>query len=106
MAQQFVEFDLGDGKTVLVAGPVTDPGRAAPVARGQVVEKATQSFREALDAVRPIAGSIFDTISDLSQRPDEVQIELSISLKANGGVVLATVGTEGAIKLVLKWKPR
>jgi hypothetical protein len=105
MAQQFVEFDLGEGKTVLVAGPATDPGRAALVARGQVVERASQTFREALDAVRPIAGDIFDTIANLAQRPDEVQVELSISLKANAGVVLATVGTEGAIKLVLKWRP-
>lgn len=105
MAQHFVEFDLGDGKTVLVAAPVTDREGAALASRGEVVERATKTFREALASVRPVADAIFATMGGLAQKPDEVQVELGIALKANASVVLVGTAAEGAIKLVLKWKP-
>ena len=102
MATQLIEFKLQSGGVVFVEVEA-DRGAGGLVGRGDTIE-ASQTFEQALSHLKPIADAVLGQVVALASHPDEVAIELGVSLKAEAGLILAKTAGEGSLKLTIKWK--
>ena len=109
----YIEFPLQDGGSILIE---VDDAPGAPVVRGSlqeasrsgraVLERAEQSFDQAVDNVRQAAGVLLTKLKSLHDAPDET--EVTFGLKATGELggsfVVAKAGLEANYSVKLTWK--
>jgi len=101
--KKFVVYPLEDGGSVVVEVDEPTSGLVPAASHGQVVAQAQEGFDDALEAVRPIASKLLDTLRDLAEEPDEVAVEFGINLGFKAGVVIASGSTGANFKVALKW---
>jgi Trypsin-co-occurring domain 1 len=101
--KRLIEFRQDD-ETVFVEVE-EDISRADQLSgRGGAVERAKQSFEEAVSGIDPIANMILRKMAALG--PESVSIEFGIKFNAQAGVILASSAIEGNCKVTLGWKPK
>ena len=99
-----VQFEAGNGETVVVEIDDEDPGYVRAGA-GEVVAKAQATLNQALEVLQPTAKAVIEKIDSLEVRkPTDIEVEMGIKLNAKTGAVLASAGGECHIKLKLVWK--
>ena len=102
---QLVEFPLESGGSVLVdvtghhTGPVTRSLKGT-----EVVERARQTFEEAVGRVQPAVEGVITQLRSLSQVPDEVHVEFGLDLNAEVGAFVAAVSTTAIFTVALTWR--
>ena len=100
-----LEFQLADGTPVFIEG--ADDSSATGlrrVARGeQGAAKVDQRFEDAIARIRPAAQVLLDSLQDLN-RPEEISLEFGIKFSASAGAIFASVDSEAAFKVNIKWK--
>ncbi len=103
--KRLIEYPLKDGSsvTVEVDEPEPEGGMVRASRSGEVVEKAKQEFETVMQRVKPMAAVIINTLSDLSESPNEIGVEFGVKLSAAAGVVIASAGVEANYKVTLKW---
>lgn len=101
-----IEFPLEDGTTILVESNVSEPevGLLDAGRQEQVIARATQTFEQALDRVKPAASAIIQKIRSLHDAPDEVEVEFGLKLSADAGAFVASAGIDANYAVTLKWK--
>ena len=101
----YIEYDLEDGGTILVATSDERVGRVEKAARrGEHPEslKAEKKFSEALEGVRRSALEIKAKLEDL--RADEVEVTFGLTCTGKlGNFAVAEVGVEANYTVKLKW---
>ena len=102
---QLVEFPLETGGSVLV--DVTGH-HTGPVTRGlkgtDVVERARQTFEEAVGRVQPAVEGVITQLRSLAEVPDEVHVEFGLDLHAEAGAFIAAVSTTANFTVALTWR--
>ena len=69
-----------------------------------VIDKTKEYFDKVLSQIKVFSSSVADSIKNIS---DEVEVEFSVKLAADAGVVISSVSTEASITVKLKWeKPK
>ena len=100
-----VEFKLPNGETVLVEVDATiDEMGPAARTRGDVIEKAQETFEAAIGKVKQTAGALVETLRDLAASPDEIQVEFGFKADVKGNFLVASASGEANFKVALKWK--
>jgi hypothetical protein len=108
--KRLVEFPLEDGTSILVE--VDEPGVSGgtggstlrSIRPTDVIERARLTYEEAIDKMRPAALSVITHMRQLPDPPDEVAVELGISLSAEAGAFLASAAAQANLVLTLTWK--
>lgn len=77
-----------------------DPMREEAGSSEWILDKTKEYFDKVLSQIRVVSTNIADSIRDIS---DEVEVEFSVKLAADAGIVISTVSTEAAITVKLKW---
>jgi len=81
-----------------------DPMLEEASAGERVIDKTKEYLDKVLSQVRTFSSSVADSIRNIS---DEVEVEFSVKLAADAGIVISSVSTEASITVRLKWeKPR
>jgi hypothetical protein len=102
---QLVEFPLEAGGSVLVdvtghhTGPVTRSLKGT-----EVVERARQTFEEAVGRVQPAVEGVITQLRSLAEVPDEVHVEFGLDLHAEAGAFIAAVSTTANFTVALTWR--
>jgi hypothetical protein len=102
---QLVEFPLETGGSVLVdvtghhTGPVTRSLKGT-----EVVERARQTFEEAVGRVQPAVEGVITQLRSLAEVPDEVHVEFGLDLHAEAGAFIAAVSTTANFTVALTWR--
>ena len=103
--KRLVEFPMEDGSTILVE--VDEPGFGGGTLRsgrpGEMIERATVTYEEALGKIQPAAVSIISRLRHMPEPPSEISLELGISLSAEAGAFIASAATQAHLILTLKW---
>lgn len=103
--KRLVEFPMEDGSTILVE--VDEPGMGGGTLRsgraGDMIERASVTYEEALGKIQPAAVSIVTRIRRMPEPPTEIAVELGISLSAEAGAFIASASTQAHLKLTLTW---
>jgi len=105
MPSHLIEFELIDGVGYVVVEmdePVSGVTQAARP--GEVAAKASQTFEDAMDRIRPIATTLVSKVRDLADPPDEAEFEFGLKLTAEAGAILTSAGGEAHCKVTLTWK--
>lgn len=104
--KRMIEFPLEDGNTILVEVDEDDnAGGLVKASRsGETVEKARQTFEQALDKIKPAASAIIQKLRSLHDAPDEIEVEFGLKLNAESGAFIAAAGIEANYTVTLKWK--
>ena len=102
--KRLVEFPLEGGGSILVEVVEEETPGVRPAARTDVPEKARQTFEAALDKVRPIASVLINKFRNISDPPDEVQVEFGLKMNAEAGAIVASTGVEANYRVMLTWK--
>ncbi|HNK32254.1 MAG TPA: CU044_2847 family protein [Plasticicumulans sp.] len=75
-----------------------------PVSRAPDPGELPRSVQEALARLQPLADAVLDTLSGLTARPDQVEVQFGIKLSAAAGAVIAKAGSEANFAVKLNWK--
>ncbi|MGW2396355.1 CU044_2847 family protein [Kitasatospora sp. NPDC001664] len=108
---QYAEFVTADGAVVRVeqaaSAAAADPYGMQPVGRGaaQAVERAGETFEQALAGVRSAAESALAVFRGGSLAPDEVELEFGVKLTAEAGALIAKTAAEAHLTVRLSWTP-
>ncbi|WCT13626.1 CU044_2847 family protein [Mucilaginibacter jinjuensis] len=104
--ENYVEFDLGEGKKIFIE---TD-ARLAPVGgvvkasrAGDQIENASKTISQAFEPLRSTTESLFSVFDGIINRPDEIEIEMSVKITAEAGMIITKGSVEGNFKVSLKW---
>ncbi len=100
---QFVEFPLADGGTVTVAVDESEAGIVPVATPEEVAGKATQTFENALDHVRPVASAFIDKVRALHDPPDRVEVMFGLTMSVDAGAIIAKTGVGANFKVTLTW---
>ncbi len=100
-----VEVPVSEGGGPVIRVEVREPEQGlVKVARpGQVVARASQSLREMLDQVKPVAEAFANTFADLPDAPSEVALEFGVTLSAEAQLVVASAASEASFSVTLTW---
>ncbi len=101
--KRVIEFKQGEQTIFVEVEEQASPGDQLS-GRISGVEKAKQSFEEAVSGIGPIAETILRKVAALG--PESVSVEFGIKFSAQAGVVLASSAVEGNCKVTLGWKPK
>lgn len=102
--KRLVEYPLKEGGSILVQVDEPEPEGIVRVAREGEIAKASQTFEESIERIRPVAASLIAKMRNISDPPDEVSIDFGLNMSAKAGAFIAEMGTEANFKVSLKWK--
>ncbi|MEM6297227.1 MAG: CU044_2847 family protein [Bacteroidota bacterium] len=101
---EVLEFETENGEIIYIE---VDEGRRG-VHRGRGESKnggrIKEKFEAALSLVKTVGNSIVEQVKQIDAAPDEVSVELGVKFSVETGAIIAKTGTEGNIRLTLKWK--
>ncbi|MFN6568241.1 CU044_2847 family protein [Dendronalium sp. ChiSLP03b] len=102
---KLVEFSLEDGTTAFVEieGDEEDISTRG-LRKSPFVERSGQSFRSAISAIKPIAGSIIREIRSLEDTPDKVSVEFGVRMNAVAGLVISPADSVSHFRITLTWE--
>jgi hypothetical protein len=102
--KRLVEYPLKEGGSILVQVDEPEPEGIVRVAREGEIAQASQTFEESMERIRPVAASLIAKMRNISDPPDEVNIDFGLNMSAKAGAFIAEMGTEANFKISLKWK--
>lgn len=105
--KRLMKFDLEDGGETYIE--VIEPDREGweEVSRtDELVERASQTFEEALKTIKPTIMAIAKTLPDIGDSTDEIAVKLGFKLGAKAGVFFVSADTEVNLEVTLIWKKR
>jgi hypothetical protein len=103
--KRIVEFPLDGGGSVFIESDEPELAGTVRVGRADgVPEKAKQTFEQSLETVRTVAGALLAKVDELSDRPDELEIEFGIKLSGEIGAILASAKAEANYAVTMTWR--
>ncbi len=90
--KRLVEFPLEEGGSILVQIDEPDTGGTIRAGRDETIEKAKDTFEDALNRVLPAAKSVVEKLQSMASRPDEIEVNFGITLSAKAGAFVASTG--------------
>lgn len=101
--KQLIEFPLASGGFIVIEVDEAEGGIVRATRPGEIVAKATETFENTLEKIKPAASAIIAKLRGLCDPPDEMEVEFGLKLSAEAGVVVAAAGAEANYKVTLKW---
>lgn len=100
-----VEVPLGDGTDGVLRVQIREVDESlARVGRGGgSVARASRTFGEMVESIRPLADGFVGRLSGLAHRPDEITLEFGVSLSAEADIVIASTATQANFGVTLTW---
>ena len=103
----FVEYDLGEGATILVLDTQEQKGVVKKAGIGEdTVIKAKKKFEEVLKDVRVQSKLLINELSALNVSEAEVKFGLAVSGELGGNMVVGKVGAGVNYEVTLKWSKK
>jgi NTP-dependent ternary system trypsin peptidase co-occuring protein len=102
--KSLIEYPLVGGGSVLVEVDQPEAEGVVRAARpGEIAARASQTFEDALDSIRPAIASLMSKLKELSA-PGQIGVEFGIKLGAKAGAVFTSADVEANFKVSLTWK--
>jgi len=102
--KSLIEYPLADGGSILVEVEQSEAEGVVRVARpGEIAVKASKTFEEAFDSIKPAITSLMSRLKELNT-PGQIGIEFGIKLGAKAGAIFTSADVEANFKVSLTWK--
>lgn len=107
--KKLLQFSTGDGNDFFIE--VNEPAIAEPVRGGLnqpdtrgIIQDTKESFEKALKPLKDMSNSIINCVKEISNSPNEIEVELGLRFTAKAGIILTSLDSEAHLKIVLKWQ--
>ena len=101
--KRLVEFPLEEGGSILVQIDEPDTGGTIRAGRDETIEKAKETFEEALNRVLPAAKSVVEKLQSMGSRPDEIEVNFGINLSTQAGAFIASATAQANFGVTVRW---
>jgi hypothetical protein len=101
---QVVRFEGDDGSFMLVEVTPVAQSEIGLVADETGVARAAARLEDSLASIRGAAVALMSTVDRIEARPEEVRLELALSLAVEGGVIVARGSAKAEASVVLIWR--
>jgi len=101
--KRLVEFALEDGGSILVQIDEPESGGTVRAGREETIEKARETFEDALNKVLPAAKSVVERLRNRGGNPDEIEVNFGINLSAQAGAFIASATAEANFGVTVRW---
>jgi hypothetical protein len=102
----YIEYDLGDGATILVEAPEEEAGGIVRASRGPgeaITTRAKKSFSDALKDVKTQAKLLIKEVEDLHVTEAEIKFGIN-TVGEVGNLAIGKLGVGVNYEVTLKWK--
>ncbi len=101
--KRLVEFPLEEGGSILVQIDEPETGGTIRAGREDTIEKARDTFEDALNRVLPAAKSVVEKLQSMASKPDEIEVNFGINLSAHAGAFIALATAEANFGVTVRW---
>ena len=101
--KHLVEFPLEEGGSVVVEIDESETGGTVRAGREDKIEKARETFEDALNKVLPATKSVVEKLRDMESRPDEIEVTFGVNLSTMAGAVIASASTAANFGVTVRW---
>lgn len=105
MAKQLVEYQLEDGKSIIIETDLVENNngikRASNSGTSETVQ-ASQKLNDVAKNIGPAAQVILNSLKGINH-PKEIVLEFGLKFGAKTGIVFASADTEVNFKVSVKW---
>jgi Trypsin-co-occurring domain 1 len=101
--KRLVEFPLEEGGSILVQVDEPESGGTVRAGREEAIERAKETFEEALHRVLPAATNVVVKLRSMSSKPDEIEVNFGINLSTRAGAFIASAAAEANFGVTVRW---
>ena len=101
--KRLVEFPLEEGGSILVQIDEPEAGGTIRAGRDDTIEKAKDTFEEALNRVLPAAKSVVEKLQSMASQPDDIEVNFGINLSTKAGAFIASASAEANFGVTVHW---
>ena len=97
----YTDFVTSDGSKIVVE--TEDIGADLDLAGSGLPKQGSQKLKSVLESVKPAAEDFVEALSDLTRKPDELEISFGLKLNGEVGALIAKTSSEANISIKIKW---
>jgi hypothetical protein len=101
--KRLVEFPLEEGGSIVVEIDEPETGGTVRAGRDDKIEKATETFEDALNKVLPAAKTVVEKLRSMASRPDEIEVTFGVNLSTRAGAFIASASVEANFGVTVRW---
>jgi len=101
--KHLVEFPLEEGGSIVVEIDEPEMGGTVRAGREDTIEKARETFEEALNKVLPATKTVLEKLRSLTSGPDEIEITFGVNLSTMAGAFIASASAGANFGVTVRW---
>jgi Trypsin-co-occurring domain 1 len=101
--KHLVEFPLKEGGSIVVEIDEPETGGTVRAGREDKIEKARETFEEALNKVLPVTKTVVEKLRDMASKPDEIEVTFGVNLSTMAGAVIASASAAANFGVTVRW---
>jgi hypothetical protein len=101
--KHLVAFPLEEGGNIVIEIDEPETGGTVRAGREGPIEKAKETFEEALNKVLPATKTVVEKLRDMTSKPDEIEVTFGVNLSTQAGAFIASAGAEANFCVTMRW---
>ena len=101
--KRLVEFPLEEGGSIVVEVDEPETGGTVRAGREDTIEKARETFEDALNKVLPATRSVVEKLRGMASKPDEIEVTFGVNLSTMAGAVIASASATANFGVTVRW---
>jgi Trypsin-co-occurring domain 1 len=101
--KHLVAFPLEEGGNIVIEIDEPETGGTVRAGREETIEKAKETFEEALNKVLPATKTVVEKLRTMASRPDEIEVTFGINLSTMAGAFIASASAAANFGVTVRW---
>jgi hypothetical protein len=101
--KRLVEFPLEEGGRIVVEIDEPETGGTVRAGRDDKIEKARETFEDALNKVLPVTKTFVEKLRGVESRPDEIEVTFGVNLSTMAGAFIASASAAANFGVTMHW---
>ncbi len=101
--KHLVEFPLVEGGSIVVEVDEPETGGTVRAVREVKIEKARETFEDALSKVLPVTKTVVEKLRGMESRPDEIEVTFGVNLSTMAGAFIASASAAANFGVTVRW---
>jgi hypothetical protein len=101
--KHLVAFPLEEGGSIIIEIDEPETGGTVRAGREGTIEKAKETFEEALNKVLPATKTVVEKLRNMGNRPDEIEVTFGINLSTQAGAFIASATAQANFGVTMRW---
>jgi hypothetical protein len=101
--KRLVEFPLKEGGNIVIEIDEPETGGTVRAGREDKIEKARETFEEALNKVLPATKTVVEKLRGMANKPDEIEVTFGVNLSTMAGAFIASASVAANFGVTVRW---